>query len=612
MKIQPRQQLLDIWRAVARASIEDGKWLWGGRRQTNCISDAEQLLCLMYPASEVPAFKLDLPDETAEDVLDALAGVGDALEIPQMLVNVLGEYLATYTTEAGAPSFGGGTYFFSADPDREPTPDQAGLQVVDGYSMSVTLMLAAIGFVRVFRSAVRREELRGALDELEAAASKRLSAAMVGLLRSFTVKVFQPDSRPGRTLIHSVNQDGLPDRVVAEQLQGELAEIRAGIRDLSIGSGQPSELDNPNRLFECGWSWGVVKDAPEIVTSEDVGPQPLGVAHTDPYLYFTVVALDGIADLFSERTAVLGLLNEEQIRLAQALRLRWELTQRYWATIGGAGRERWSLEDLPWRTTDGKESDYFSLLVTSMVVQNLVSRRATDAELRRVARLLEELAERGRVTRRALDVDPALELHDPGVALDLRGSDDAGGPLLQWVPQDYSAVLLKRALALTRVARSTELRDPLLGLVDEVWSHVLRRRIQGGQGRDLWDDPGNVYLDVQKADDLPSWYYTERIVECLVEATNLLDSAPLRSGRLIESALDLLNEAEHLFDAELLRGTTQAGRALRDSLQQMQADLVRAREIISDRPGTALVLASEVLRDLDRLTVARRDASGAI
>ena len=84
-----------------------------------------------------------------------------------------------------------------------------------------------------------------------------------------------------------------------------------------------------------------------------------------PFLYFTVNALDGIADLFSARTVILGLLNEEQQRLTAALRLRWELTQRYWATIATFGEARWPLEDIPWKTTDGRESDYYSLLVTS-------------------------------------------------------------------------------------------------------------------------------------------------------------------------------------------------------------------------------------------------------
>ena len=109
----------------------------------------------------------------------------------------------------------------------------------------------------------------------------------------------------------------------------ELAEIRAGIRqELTLGLGQVAdELDNPGRLFECGWSWGVVNGAPEVPYASDIGEQPAGVAEARPYLYFTVVALDGIQDLFSERTRILGLLDVEQQRLARALQLRWDLTQ---------------------------------------------------------------------------------------------------------------------------------------------------------------------------------------------------------------------------------------------------------------------------------------------
>jgi hypothetical protein len=610
MRIQPRQQLLEIWRAAARAIIEDGEWTWGGRYDSSSISDAEQLLCLMYPASVAPNFRLDSPDETQDEVLVVLRELGDAVEIPRRLMSVIRMYITTYTSESGAPQFGGGSYFTSAERGREPTPDQLNADVVDSFSMSVTLMLAAIGFVRVFRRTVRTDDLRQELDELEALASNRLTAALVGLLRSFSVHVFAPDSEPGRNLISSVNQSGVSERIIVADLKRSLEEIRAGIRDFTIGSGLTSELDNPNRLFECGWSWGVVKDAPEVATPEQIGPQPKGVAEGHPYLYFTVNALDGITDLFSARTTVLGLLNEEQVRLSQALRLRWELTQQYWSTIGGFGRERWPLEDLPWRTTNGDASDYFSLLVTSVVVTNFYNRRATDAELRRAGNILGELAQRGRLTRRAIQNDQAVRLHSPGVEIELVGSEDLGGPRLAWQVSDFAAVLLKRTVALARMARSTELRDSVLRLSDDIWAHIDRRRIQSGSARNLWDQPGNIFA-IGENHDRQSWYYTERIVECLVAAAQLVDSDPIRSDRLSSYALDLVNEAEHLYDNELLNGASEAGPAMRDNLQRVQASLYRARELLRMRPGTAAVLAGEVLRELDSLNVARRDAAGA-
>lgn len=612
MRIQPRQQLLEVWRAAARASIADGKWTWGGRDGSGSISDAEQLLCLMYPASVAPNFRLDSPDETSEDVLTTLRDLGDAVEIPRRLVAVILQYIMTYTSDSGAPQFSGGNYFNSIEEDREPTPEQLNAGVVDSFSMSVTLMLATIGFIRVFRRAVRTDDLRRELDELEALASTRLTAAMVSLLRSFSVHVFPPDSEPGKNLVDVVNQAGISDRIIISDLKRELEEIRAGIRDLTIGSGLTDELDNPNRLFECGWSWGVVKDAPDIETTESIGPQPKGVAEDQPYLYFTVIALDGIADLFTSRTAILGLLNEEQVRLASALRLRWELTQRYWSIIGGFGRDTWPLEDIPWRTTTGVASDYYSLLVSSMVVQNfIINERASDAEIRRVSNILRELAQRGRLTRRATREDSAISLHSPGMEIDLAGSEDLGGPRLQWQVSDFAAILLKRTVAVAGMARSTELRDTVLRLADEVWEHIERRRIQSGSARNLWDQPSNLFPQLKENHERQSWYYTERIVECLVAVSELIDSDPLRSGRLADYALDLVNEAEHLYDNELLNGSSEAGPAMRDKLQRVQASLTRARELLQVRPGTAAVLAGEVLLDLDSLTVARRDASGA-
>ncbi len=84
MKLQPRQQILEIWQATTRNSYQDSKWVWGGRDSSNSISDAEQLLCLMTPAAEIPVFKLDRPDQTSEDVLKSLRILGDSVEIPAL------------------------------------------------------------------------------------------------------------------------------------------------------------------------------------------------------------------------------------------------------------------------------------------------------------------------------------------------------------------------------------------------------------------------------------------------------------------------------------------------------------------------------------------------
>ncbi|MCG5220009.1 SCO2524 family protein [Streptosporangium sp. KLBMP 9127] len=609
MKLQPRQQLLEVWRAVSRTSTHDGRWTWGGRDGSNSISDTEQLLCLMFPASELTGFKIDVPDETAEDVLESLTALGDSIEVPKTLIRVIREYLDNYTSEDGRPLFAGGSYFKSNDPAQDVTKEQQDLDVVDSFSMSVTLMLSILGFLKVFRRSVRREELLREILDVESRASKRLSAAMVNLLRSFTINAFDPGSPQGRVLIRSVNQTGSPDRRVIEDLQRQLTGVRAGLRDLTIGSGQV-DLDNPNLLFECGWSWGIVQDAPLVETDLDVGPPAGGIAPNLPFLYFTVIALTSITDLFSERTRVLGLLDDDQQQLANALQRRWDLTQAYWSRIAMFGRGRWPLEDIPWRTTDDAESDYFSLLVTAMVVENLLRTRASDTVLNRVAGVLDELAIRARITRRAIKDDPTVRMHSPGVIYQLDGSD-AIGPSMHWLISDFAITLLKRTMGVASIAQSTQTRERLLSLADEIWVHIHKRRCGNGVGRDLWDQPSNVFADIEPASEVPSWYFTERVVEFLVSAAKTSEADPIRSPMLSDIAGEMLSEAEHLYDQEQLIWATSSGQALQPKLRSIEGNLQRARAIVRARPGSAMALINESLRDLELLALARENAAGA-
>lgn len=605
MRIQPRQHLLEIWQGVAWAAVRDGDWVWGGRRGRNAISDAEQLMCLLGPATRIDSFKLDLPDQTADDVLAALSRLGDSVELPLRVTQLIREYLETYTDEKGQPTFPAGRYLYSTDPQAEPSEAQQRLELVDAYSISVQLMLAALGFLRVFRTVLTREDLRRELDEVERLASQRLTAGIVGLLRSFTVNVFDVNSVEGRVLLNTVNQQQRPLRRVVEELQQELRDVNAGLRNVSIGLAELSDLDNPNRLFECGWSWGVVRGAPTVDLSELQLTQSDGVAIPAPYLYFTSVALDGIQDLFTQRTRLLGLLTEEQYRLARVLQVRWELTQQYWervATFGGG--QRWPLEDIPWRTVDEAESDYFTLLVAAIMVQALSRRPAADAPLSRVGEVLRDLASRARITRRAASDDPAIALHHPGVEVMIEGADAVGGPPVGWLASDFAPQLLRRTIRVCELLRTSERRAPLLELADAIWSHLARRRDSDPSSR-LWDYPSGVYPDIKLERTEPSWYYTQRVVDALVAAAQYVSSPPLRGPQAMSLAAEQLAEAEHLFDQELLIASEEAGPALAAVLQTARTTLRRARTILPDRPGTALVLANDVLRELERLAAAR-------
>lgn len=613
MRIQPRQEILDIWRATVRSCWQNGEWHWGGRSGSNSISDAEQLLTLLLPAARVPVLSLDDPDRADEEVIEALSPLGGAIEIPRRLVSVISDYFTRYTDETGTPIFSGGSYLTPLDGGPELTEEQRSLDIVDSFAVSVTLTLATIGFVKVYRGTTKRRDLLAQLDALDAMASARLTAAMVGLLRSFSTFVFTATDEYGVRLCDMINQDELPRRELVAALREQLRETMASLRNVVIGSGRVTEdLDNSEMLFECGWSWGIIAGAEEVPTTEPTGLQREGSAENAPYLYFTVIAMDAIEDLNSERTRLLGLLNEEQQRLSRALQLRWELTRTYWATVATFdNRRRWPIEDIPWRTTDGDRTDYYTLQATSLAVKGLIAGgRGADEELGRIASVLVELAQRARITRRASPDEPALLLHAPGKRVTL--NDDTSKPIMTWNVNEYSTVLLQRAATVAGLLSNARRRSELLELADEVWDHLLLRRIPDGQHRGLWDHAAGAYPGLAPKPDAPSWYLTQRVVEALVTAGQLLWERPFpRAGRLAAYAQDLIDEAEYLFDRELMRGTF-AGEAMQRSMRSIRASLRRAQLLVDERPGTAAALANALLLLLNDVATGQQKASEGI
>ncbi|QLQ36702.1 SCO2524 family protein [Micromonospora robiginosa] len=613
MRIQPRQEILDIWRATVRSCWDGGEWHWGGRSGSNSISDAEQLLVLLLPAAKVPVLSLDDPDRADDEVIEALSPIGGAIEIPRRLVGVMVDYFRRYAAEDGTPIFSGGSYLNPGEGGPELTDEQRSLDIVDSFAVSVTLTLATIGFVKVYRRATQRRELLAQLDDLEAMAGVRLTAAMVGLLRSFSTFVFTSTDEYGRRLCDMVNQDELPRRELVAALREQLRDTMASLRSVVIGSGRVTEdLDNSEMLFECGWSWGTIAGAEEVPTSEPIGRQREGSAENAPYLYFTVIAMDAIEDLNSERTRLLGLLNEEQQRLSRALQLRWELTRTYWATVATFGnRRRWPIEDIPWRTTDGDRTDYYTLQATSLAVKGLLAvGRGGDEELGRIAAVLVELAQRARVTRRASPGELALLVHAPGKRVVL--NDDTSKPIMTWNVNEFSTVLLQRAITVAGLLSNARRRSELLELADEVWEHLLLRRVPDGRHRGLWDHAGGAFPGLAPRPDAPSWYLTERVVHALVNAGQLLWERPFpRAAGLAAYAQDLIDEAEYLFDRELMRGTF-AGEAMQRSMRSIRASLRRAQLLVDERPGTAAALANTLLLLLNDVTTGQQKASEGI
>lgn len=455
-------------------------------------------------------------------------------------------------------------------------------------------------------------ELAKRIEAVSAKLSARLTAAMTGLVRSFVVNAVTPKSKPGQVMLSMLNQQDLPERSVLEGFTQSLERVRARLRsDISLGQTPDTELADEG-LFECGWSWGMARNAAPVDFVDIPIAQQVGIADPRPYLYFTVVALDGINDLISQRTRELDLLDEEQYRLAEALRVRWDLTQRYWSSVARFGSGSWPLEDIPWRTSDGEESDYFSLIVSAVLIQDLVNRTATDDDLTRAVAIFDELARRGRIIRRAVRDDPAVELHDPGVRLTLQGTETVDeGPVLQWEVSDFAAVLLKRTLQAARLSGNITARDRLMELAKSVMDHLELRMLSEGDGAGLWDNAAGIFGG-NGSDKVtkPSWYMTERVVECLVTADRTFREPPLTSPAMVVRAVELLNEAEHLLNQEMLSVSIDDASENRITLDRVEENLEQARQLVARRQaGTAFVLAADALRELHKLGYARLDAA---
>jgi hypothetical protein len=611
--IQPRRHVLEIWNAAARYSMAEGRrWRWGGVVESNSISDAEQLLCFFQPATEMSMLRIELPDDTDEDVLQALAPFGDSVQIPRTLVGALDQYLEKYTAPDGSPMFGGGSYFIPINPKEHLTDEQRDTHVLVSYATSVTLCLAALGFLDVYSNApTTRGQWRNKVLDIRERTSTRLTAALVGLLRGFTINTVDTSTEEGRNLLALLNQEKLPDRKVIEHFNERMRTVRSRLIETRMGVARAEELDNPNLLFEVGWTWGIAADAPKVSLEEpgtDIGVQGDGVALSAPYLYYTLIALDAIEQLTNDRTRVLGLLNPQQERLATNLDTRRNLVQLYYSRLGrfdsGTGG-RWPVEDLPWFAPDGVESDYFSLLICAVLIQDVRDRTGNEDTVRRIDPLLVELANRARITRRHLRDDPSLGLHSPGLLNSLEGSELLG-PAMAWRINDFSPLLLKRCVQLAGLTNSAVVRDRMLRLSAEIWNHLTARQITEESARGLWDNPSRIYSQIKEGLSTPSWKLTSSVVDSLIAAAITLVRRQAKAPILADIATAMVSEAEYLLNQQLMN-TPALNSVLQTRLMEIRDSLQRARDLVDEQPSTAIALCVTAVTQLEKNDLARQD-----
>jgi hypothetical protein len=177
-----------------------------------------------------------------------------------------------------------------------------------------------------------------------------------------------------------------------------------------------------------------------------------------------------------------------------------------------------------------------------------------------------------------------------------------------WRVADFSALLLKRALRAAGLSRNIGARDRLVAIAEDALEHMSRRRIPRGPAAGLWDTTTELLGTSVDDDHLPSWYMTERMIECHVMATRTVNQPPVISRQLIATAVDLLGEADHLFSQYQLEVPDRPGSRMHDILLRIDAGLIRAREVLRTKPGTAIAIAQRVLGDLDELAVAQQRA----
>lgn len=615
--IQPRYEILELWRAVARQSYRDGRWQWAEHTQPNSISDAEQLLCIVFPATNRPQLSLEVPNSIPDDVLDSLHSLGDSVQIPRAIIAATEEYLDRHTREDGTPGFGaGGYYVVSAETTESVSEDQLDLDSVVSYATSINLCLAILGFLLQYRERGARGDWVARVDKVVPRVRDRLTAALTGLLRSFTMNVFSLDSEDGRFLIPMLNQEGRPDQAVVSEFNQRMQVVRGRLREARLGVARAEDLDNPNLLFEIGWTWSIADDAPPFhLEDEDqsigeiAGAQRKGYALSKPYLYFTLVALEAIELLSAERVRVLGLLDARQERLASALFIRRDLTQIYWSNLARFGTARWPLEDLPWRTLDGVESDYLTLLVCAVLLQDLARREANEDDLRRLQPLLSELANRGRITRRSLNNDQAVEIHYPGLRITLDGAEVLGPPL-DWRLTDFSPLLLRRIAQAAGLTTNQRRRDDLLSLGISVWNHLARRAFTDGEHKGLWDDPSRVFDRIGISAIRPSWTLNFRVVEALVSIWSSQANRATRNQDLGDMAIAMISEAEYKVNQELAY-TVALQTPLQATLQELREAVGRAKGLSDGQPATAMAMCIPILQELDRISLGRNDAQRA-
>ena len=599
----------------------------------NSIMDAEAILCLLLPQGTVPSFDLrsgfksrGLGIDTLNSEYGRRADGELKTEAANLICTIARDFLES-NSDDGRPIFSANSYVVAT----EGCPDEfkgGSIDIVDSFTLSVSAclqILYLLGPNGWGNEGNTKPAIAADCESICDLAHRRLTAALVGLCNSFAYYEVPRDDWEDATGIMWPSEDDTIDRI----------RNRLSVLDITV---------NPDRAFECGWSWGVHREAKglpgslatSLIVHDDLSPAN-SIADPLPYLYFTLNALEGIPDLFETWVRTEELLTPTELALAARLENLSDLANRYWGALAFAqskvSRGSWAIEAMPWRTADGSVSLQWSLYVYSIALnEHRAGRRATRrVDVERLIGVIDELAQRGRMNRplvkndvpsEILEVlsaqdrermirDPALALHSPGITLGLY--DHEGSRTFDFLIYDYAPQLLKRAAILLSETPELDLRERLRGLIDKIWDGHLNLRSSEADTRNFhkhWDYPLHAYPDSmsgpatgEQRDDgtqrerVASWYLTERVVEGLVAMSRADTTRHRRSDSTINAFIQELSD--HLtYDLE--EEIRKSGSEERERLEHLRSEVSRVRnETLSSSVSSILRSLLEVVDTLD-------------
>ncbi|MHB8490912.1 MAG: hypothetical protein ACYDA6_01680 [Solirubrobacteraceae bacterium] len=594
-KIDPTSELLGVWARWVLYAVdeeqtrdpgEDRRWGDAETQERNAVADAEMLECVLLPGTAVEGLMLDRVLAPSRRTRETLADARKALSPPRaesgqvarafaLLLSRIDDYLRTHRDDDARPSFRADGYVYPVE--GEFPEGGFACDFVDAYSLAVSVCVQTLTILRALGDSDTRAEILQAwrgeglpvldLDEIVKLAEERLTAAMHGLKDSF---VAIPSTDEQWSYV-AREPPGLDADGTLFPHGPEMDRVRSQVeRYLHIDLGD-------DRPWECGFTWGRARN----VISGHGWP-----ALEAPYLYSTVVALDGIRDVANQGVLSSDILTPEQASLAAELSFCASAAVRHWEGLAMACQPLsgvWRLEDVPWRTPDYDENEYYTLLVARILVGDGRSGTLADPEIiDRLVRIAEELAQRGRITRHPVvdgggdlltgrathqrtnveGEDPALRLHDPGKLLRLDPAPGSDGIAVSLRIYDYAPQLLKLVSKLAQATPSDPAQERLRAIIEATWRHLAARRARSSSGttvpgrawaswppQGLWNMRG-LHVEGGFGDDnspwvgVNSWYMTERVVEALVALVQLRQARPGSAPQSSQLLDELMAELE--------------------------------------------------------------------